>query len=362
MSDAFVEYRRRVRMAQQAKDKQRLRLRDLYQEGTLYMEGDPDRSFAVFTQGRDEARNLRDKWWELFFEHQRLNSVTYWAHDYSRALPLAMDLLVRFNQPEGQSHSDRFWVLLGVLGVYESVDPFGYRQEIEAGIQHLDSQVSPGPGSLRFVLDHLKMSVLTDADRWAEAKDQALRTLNLIDQWPVSEHYRYWHTCWTHYGLCRICHAMGQIGELTAHAERMLELSPKRGNLRRTEADGLIWLAFSARARGDEPAGSRHFHRAVGILPELETRDTVVADSMAAYLESCGDFRTAVGVRERELAVAERKHMFHRACETHLHRCRLLGKLGELTPADIDAARAATRKLRDPGWFGAKIDQLDPPG
>ena len=68
MSDHWDEYERRVRLFQQAGDRERLELPRLYHEGWACHETDPERSVALCTRGRDEARRLSEPWWELFFE------------------------------------------------------------------------------------------------------------------------------------------------------------------------------------------------------------------------------------------------------------------------------------------------------
>ncbi len=101
-------------------------------------EKNPELSYQLFTQGRDEARGLGEPWWVLNYENWRLNALTCFLMDFSRALPLAVELMARFSTPEGRAHGDRLQVLDNVAYTYVSTDPLGFRDDLERGFDHLD--------------------------------------------------------------------------------------------------------------------------------------------------------------------------------------------------------------------------------
>ena len=185
-----------------------------------------------------------------------------------------------------------------------------------------------------------------------------LRSLNLLSRCREAPS-RIWHTAWALDQHCLICHALGRLDELAAHADELAEISEKGPELRRTEAAARIWQAVSRRTKGDEHAASQLFHRGMGLLAGLERRDSACADGVAAYYEASGDLTAAVGVRDREIAELTRKGMFHRACESLVERCRLLAQAGKLTPADLDAVHVAAGKMRFPEWYLKRLP-LDP--
>ena len=358
MCREWAEYDRRVNLWQATGDTERMGLIDLYREGWQLQETHAEQSFALFTRGRNEARRLNEPWWVLFFEHWRLNAITCFAGDYVRALPLALELMVRFNAPDGQSHEFRNWILMHVLAVYTSIDPHGYRDEIERSFAYLDRQIARGPTNERVYLEILWVDYRSSTERWDTAYEVALRLLALVDQ-SQDHDLRVWHGTWTLFKLCRVCHALGRVDELAGHADHMAELSGKCRELRRTQADAWIWRAVTARAKGDERNASRCFHRSMRLLAGVERRDLICADSIATYKELCGDLKAAVGVRDREIAAATKKGELHRVCQAHVERCRLLTQAGEITPADLNAARLAAGKLRLPGWFLEKIERIE---
>jgi len=357
MSEYWDEFEQRVSLWQKEGDVERLHLAELHYEAFLCHETDPDRTLAIYTQGRDEARRLNEPWWVLFYESWRLNALTSHAMDYARALPIAMDLMVLFNSPEGRSHPDRRMVLDNVLYTYISIDPHGFQSEIERGATYLDTLIEQGPVGPRFVFNHRRLCFLAGMGRWNEAYDFGNQSLALVDQSP-NQHTRMWHGAWTLHRHCRTCHELGRMEELEDHSDNLREISAKHGQLRRTQADGWLWHAFIQRSKGMEKPASRAFLRGMKFLSGLERRDSICADPMAAYFEACGNWDAALEVRDRELADVTKKGMFHRVCEVHLERCRILKQSGDLNLEHLNHARLAADKLRNPGWYLEKLNQI----
>jgi hypothetical protein len=358
MSNRWDEYGRRVHIWQEAGDTERLDLPRLYHEGWDCHETDPERSVALFTRGRDEARRLNEPWWELFFESWRLTGLTSHLMDFTRALPLAVELMVRFQSPEGRAHPDWLSVLANVLYTYINVDPFGYRDEIESGFAYMDGEVPRGPVSERFVLHHRWICYLYETDRWSEAYELAMRSVALTDQ-ARDANLRNWHGSWALYEICRICAAMGRLEDLADHSEHLAELSERQGQLRRTRADAWIWRAVTRRAAGDERDASSSFHQGMALLDGLERYDSICAEPIARYYELGGDLKATLGVRARELAEMTRKGRLHRACQLQIERCRLLSQLGELKVSELDAVRHSASQVRIPDRYLERLDRLN---
>ncbi len=173
MSEIWNEFNQRVGLWHQPQDAERLRMIDVFNEAFRYRETEPEHQFALLTRCRDEARRLNEPWWVLFFEFWRLSTLTADLHDFSRALPLAMELTIRFSTPEGRVHPQRIGIHTQVLYTYLQVDPVGYRDELERGFAYLDEQIEPGPVTDRFVLDYRWMEYQSQTERWDEAYDRA---------------------------------------------------------------------------------------------------------------------------------------------------------------------------------------------
>jgi hypothetical protein len=352
------EFSRRVAAWNQAGDEKRLKLSELYYESFRYRETDPELRFAILTQGKDEARRLDEPWWVLFFDYWRLSTLTADIHDFSRALPLAMELMAVFNSPEGRVHVSRVGILTNVLYTYMQTDPFGYRDDLERGFAHLDGLIAREPVSERFILNYRWTEYCCLTERWNEALEFAYQSLALTDR-SVDAIQKNWHRAWALFLLCRICHALNLLDELAGHAEHMAELSSKTNDLKRTQAAGLIWLAVTHRAAGDEQKSTRSFYRGMRCLRNLTSREEICADPMAIYYELGRDWKAALKVRDTELAIVTQKGMPHRSCRIHIERCRLLKQSGEITPADLNLARQAAAQLQVPGFYLKKLARIE---
>ena len=357
MSDHWEEFHQRIGTWQRTGDTERLRLVEFYEESFRYRETVPERKLELLTRARDEAKRLGEPWWVLFFEYNRLSTLTADLHDFARALPVAVELLVRFSGPEGRTHAHRSDVHTLGLYAFLQVDPIGYRRELEDGFAYLNAQIPQGPGTARYVLDYRRAEYLGESERWEEALELSYRSLAVTEQHrdPMA---KAWEGAWILFRLCGVCDALGRFDRLALHAEDMRERSQPRSDLLRTRASASIWLAVASRVSGDERAASRAYRQGTRELEGLDSRDEICADALARYHELGGDLEAALGVRDRELAVVARKGMLHRACRVEIERCRLLSRASALTPADVGKAKEATAKMRVPDWYLERLARI----
>lgn len=354
MSDAWKEYSERVSRWLEADDFERLEMVRRFESAFRHRETSPDIKLAMTTECRDEAKRLNEPWWVLYFEGWMLDTMTSDQHDFAKALPVAIELMVRFSSPEGRVHPSYSGILTSVLYTYLSIDPLGYRDELEKGFAYLDGHEAAGPGSNRFVMYYRWTNYLHDIERWKEAYDLAHLYLGKANQDGQA-----WYISWALYLMCRICHDLKLSEELAGHAEYMVEVSKKSRSSERTLADALIWLALTKRLKGDQKKATSLFHEGMSHLKHVETRDEICADSTAAYYEAGRDWKSAVAVRDRELASVSKNGQLHRACQAQIERCRLLSLAGELTPGDLQAARESALKMKIAEWYLERIDRIE---
>jgi hypothetical protein len=96
----------------------------------------------------------------------------------------------------------------------------------------------------------------------------------------------------------------------------------------------------------------------MGDLRTVDVRDEICAEPIARYYELGGEVTEAIAVRDRELAAITKKGMLHRACCVQIERCRLLERVGNLTPADINYARQMADQQRVPGWYLERLGRF----
>lgn len=354
MSSHFEEYDRRISTWHEEGDWERLQMVDLHQETFQYRETNPEYRYELLTRVREMAQRLNEPWFVLFFDAERLGTLTSDLHDFARATPVAMDLMVRVSKPDAAAESQRVSVLTDVLYTYVEVDPIGFRDELERGFEYLDVQIARGPVSARFVLDYRRIEYFARAERWNDAYELAHRSLAMADG-SGKLNVQTWHGTWRLFILCEICYALGLLNEVADHAEEMATRSEKRDDLKRTLAAAGIWRAVTQRARGEEQHASRSFHRGLRHLKILEGRDEICARSMATYYQLGNELEAAVGVLDRELAVVAKKGMLHRCCQIEIERYRLLLRAGTARPADLEKVRQSANQMRVPAWYLAKL-------
>jgi hypothetical protein len=352
--DNAQELERRIDAWHQAGDVERLQLVQMYEDVLQHRESDPEYQFTVLTQARDEARRLNEPWWILYFDYWRLSTLTADMHDFTRALPLAMELMVRVARPENVQHPYAFTIQMDVLYTYVQVDPFGHREELERGFAYLDKQISREPPSDRFVFNFRWIEYLQQTQRWREAFNFAREHQSLVDRGGS----RAWPLCWCLFLLCNICDALGLADELMEYAEEMVERSTGDSRLKRTLASGWIWRAVIHRTRGEERTASRAFHTGMRHLQNLSSAAEICADALVGYYTLGGDTKAALSIRDRELVAIAKKGMNHRSAVLHLERCKLLNQMGKLTSSDLDDARNAAAKLLHPEEYLQMLSDL----
>ena len=168
----WIEYQRFLDHWQRAGDSERLVLNTLFHEGFQCQEKDPNRSFTLFTRGRDEAHRLGEPWWVLFFESWRLSALTSYSMDFARALPLAMQLLVRLGTPAARGHEWRHCIMINAVYTYCSADAVGFRQEIERGFACLEEEITDRED--RYVLNNRRIRFRMHLEQWEAAYEWAM--------------------------------------------------------------------------------------------------------------------------------------------------------------------------------------------
>ncbi len=353
MSNSRAEFNRRCAEIVKSGDSARIAMVRRYNQAWQYRETDPEIRLDLVTQCRDDAKLFNEWWWEIFFGKERLGALTSDLHDFSRALPVAMELMVRLNTTEGRTHSQYSAILIEVLYTYFEIDPFGFQEEIERGFAYLQEHIGKNRVDERFVLNYRRAHYLLNIERLSDAYELAHQMLAI-----ANERDNDWFSAWYLFHLCRICHKLDLVDEVEIHASLNVEQSLGKEQFRRTYADGLLWLAVALQSRGDERAAAESFHKGMRQLQKLDRKDEMCADAIAAYYELREDLRAAVAVRDREIADREKCGSLHDVCMANIERCRLLAKAGEVSKLDLDLARAAMNKMKCPNWYIERLEQI----
>jgi hypothetical protein len=348
----FREFDREARARGDARG---ARLLPLHQEAFGCRETDPDRTLALFAEGRQIAQVLGEPWWVLFFDHWLVTGRIYYKHDVRNLLDPAVRNLLEVRKPANAQFPQRLRVYNDLIATYLFTDPVGYADEIRAALDQMEAEVTPDMSSCRYLPLENRLGLALDLDRPDEALDWALRGLAQAD----ADRDRYTarhHSVSLYAYLCLIAHRRGDWAGLAEWAALGEELT-RQMEYQRSLAACLMWRAASARRLGDE-GEARRLYRLAGARRRRLGRPPGGGyyEAQCAYHELAGNLGQALRARTEQLENVVNRGLLAYECDVRLKRCRLLARLGRLRDADLAAAREAARKLRYPEKPLAQIE------
>jgi hypothetical protein len=343
-----------------AGDEERLRMAALHDEGFNCQETDPNRSIAVFTEGRQLAERLGEPWWVLFYDTWRVIATLGYKKDFRNVLDLAVRCALEVRKPQYAGHPWRFAAFNNLVHAYVGIDADGYAAEIEDALAYLEAEIPPGPNDDRYVMLGDKRAFLIERGLLPEAYAVAQTQVALVDSDGGNAD---WYAVQVHSALCWLCAQSGDWDGVAAHAETTEKLARRRGQCETELAEAQLWQAVLARRAGDEAQAGRAYRTATARMARLRTPPSPdYHDALALYFALAGDLPRALRVRDRELeSIVERGRLAYE-CRVRIKRCRLLAQMGQLQEADLAVARASAGKLRLPERFLAEIGQITPSG
>jgi hypothetical protein len=353
--DQYFEHAQRFHLAG---DVERMRLTVLHSEGFACQETDPDRTLALFSEGRHLAQRLGEPWFVLFYDVWRVIALLSYKHDFRNVLDLAIQSALEMRKPANALHAWRFAAFNNLVNAYAGIDPEGYDEPIRQALAYLEAEIPPGSNDDRYVMLTHKRRFLADAGRIDEAYRVAEEQLALADTDP-NRHNAEWYTIAAHDHLCALCCARGDWDGVAGNAAAVEELAARVDQSQVNLAEALAWRAVLTRRAGDEQTAGHLFHRAtarMGRLRRPPTRDYF--DALCRYHEAGGDPARALRMRDRELEILKETGQLAYECRVRVERCRLLAQSGQLGEEDRAAAREAARKLKRPEKWLREIEAI----
>ncbi len=337
-------------------DAERLRLARLHHQAYEHRESDPDRALALAADGRRLAEALREPWWALYYDHYRVHALLHFKQDYRDVLDLAVRNTLEVRKPSYGEFPRRLRIHDDLVSAYVGIDPVGYAGPIRQALAYLDGEV-PAIGEDRYMLlgGQRQFAVeLGDLDRAEWAARKSLDLADGDEDPGMARHF----TVFTYAGLAEIAWRRGDWAGLRDAAEAGEEVARQVGH--KVELAGLLmWQALVARHEGNEENATRCYRQAVALVARVRMPpDSSYFDAKCAFHERGGQPERALRVRDAELATVGGKGRLAQECRCLLQRCRLQAALGALTDEDVEAAREAARRLREPGAPLAELERL----
>jgi hypothetical protein len=337
-------------------DEQRLSLaRAVYLSDAL-RESCPRDALDVIEEARQLARQLREPWWELFYDDRRAGLLMKYLGHAREGLEQAVRNAVRLTDPRFAHFPWRFRVLDHLVVGYLHTDPAGYAEEIRAALDHLEEE-RPEVGPARYLVLARRRWLAGELGMFEEASRLARAGLALAaadpDPLPGQSHAVF---CYSH--LCHSAWRLGEsnLAELAVEGERLAQTTGHR--LEQSEFQ--VWQALVARQAGDESKAQQKCQMArarvarLGMIP-----DHIYYDALCAFHLCADEVEAALGVRDAELATLSGWGRLAAETRCQLDRCRLLARLQRLRCVDLEATRAVLQKLRRPEPALAQLANLE---
>jgi hypothetical protein len=341
-----------------AGDEERLRMADLHDQGFALQETDPDRALAAFTEGRQLAERLGESWWALFYDVWRVIALLGYKNDFRSVLDLAVHCALEVRKPHYAGHPWRFAAYNNLIAAYVGIDAEGYAEQIQQALAYLEAELPPEPNDDRYVMLGEKRHFFMATDRFAEAHQVAMTHLSLIDADDDPSNVG-WYSVSVNADLCWLSWRLGDWEAVAGYAAATEEVARRVHQSESELAEALLWQAVLARRGGDEETAKRRHRAATARMGRLRRpASDEYFDALVLYHELGENLGLALKVRDRELQTVAGTGQLAYECQAHLKRCRLLARMGRLTDADLQAARAAARTLRKPGKPLAQIERI----
>lgn len=354
-TDWFDEYEYH---ALKAGDHERARLGRLHRESYRFRETDPGQALALIAEGRRLAETLREPWWVLYYDQQRVHALLHFEQDFRDVLELAVRNTLEVRKVGFANFPRRQLIHIDLISAYSGIDPEGYEDGVTQAMDYLEKESEPVSDE-RYLLLGSKRQFALDLDRVEEALELGRASLALAAEDHEETRARHF-LVFTFSGLCEIAFRQNDDEALLSAALAGEEMARKVGH--QVELSGFhLWQALVARRAGREDVAVPLYRQAVTRLNRLEMPpDSSYRDAECAYHLAAGDVDFAVGVRDSEFAQIEGRGRFRYETAVLVKRCELLAQLGTLSSADIEAARQSAARLKKPQAWLARLDRLTP--
>ena len=345
------------RAALQCNDYSALRLVGHYMRAGDVPPDSPDERFAAFEAGHALAVQMREPWWEMFFEGWKISTLLVYKQDARAALDLAARAALEVVKPVYDGSPFRASINLELVAAYRALDPIAHEKPIRAAFEVIRRY---GAGFDDFRPHYLQQwAAFLDAleepdcsDALAAAWDYVAEAQNQDE--PGSR---------AHYGMsalnlvCKLlvryepATARAQLGELAALSE-IYAREKKRDSL---IASALMWRAVAARWNDEPDEAARLYRRAFAVQNRMTTPHNAVGLGAMVYHQTCEEWDEALRVCQAELRVLRRHGLGFQEARLRLKKLELLRRAGRDIAREVRRTRAFVARLPSHKYWDAKI-------
>ena len=314
-------------------------------------ETDPRECNSRLLTARELADTLNEPWWVLFFDYWRC--ILLWARldDLHTAQRIGIQMTVDAKKPLYERHPLVPRIYNQLVSIFTYIDPVGYQERITELMAYLENDIDIDE-DIEYLLLANRANLYFALDELDTAREWALKSLNHIHHRPYYAASAY--SKLAHYSYIR------QDYEMLAEYIEEGENCAREVGRKLIICEMLAWRALLAQMDHDIPTAERFYALAVSNRERIGTTPTFnYYDVICDYLERDGRSHEALELRTQQLVNLAPSGLIHEYCDCHLMRCRLLGRMEQLSEKELSDARSAASDLLKPNRYLEKIAQIE---
>ncbi len=335
-------------------DAQRQQLAILWERSVELSYERPDQKLAILDQAGALARRLNEPYWELFFDHWKIEVLLYEKHQPAAALKLAARAAFEVRKPIYDAFAYRPQITLSLTACYLKTDPIGYEKPLREAFEYARQQCQAD--------DELRPYF---AQQWSRFLEAVGASDAVEANW---QHlYAAYQSGTEHYVLFALVHlcstlasydlpaARAHIGEFSALGLELCRIEERD----REAAVFTMWSAVAARWASDYRSAHQHYERAWELQKRLHSPHNAVQFAATLYHEEASEWADALRVVEGEIAVNQKHELEFLEAKRRLKQVELLGRLGRKPDAAVKQLRAVALRLKSREHWEAQLEELE---
>jgi hypothetical protein len=332
--------------AHRSGDERKIRLAEIQNQAWDLLEVAPNRSLALYSEGVQLAKQLREPCWRLFYEYWQCEVFLFYLLDIQAAMNLAIKLVVEVQSKYEQCPVyGRIYRIL--VDAYLSTDSVGYADEITKNLNYLESTLPLDKDTWQLI-EARRTSLAIDYGDYPKALMHAQIYLSRSQD----NDYRMMNA---YELLCKITFKLNDLTTMFEHAKAG-EIYARACNRLGGISEFQVWQAVYHYTAGAEDIARRLTRTAIRRATALH--NIFCPDSLYEYYNKCNAIDQSLSVRKQQLDKAIKSGSAFDEAYYNLQYCQLLGRMGRPLTQEIILAREAIKKLRKPKRFLGILDQI----
>lgn len=310
-----------------------------------------DLAAALYEEGVNLARTLREPCWELFYQYYCAEAYIFHKSDYQTGLAWATKAAAIAHKEAYLPCPVRGRVYYTLIYAYSAIDSLGYEDKIREMLDYMERDVAMDTDTVQRI-QYSRAQLAFDREDYEACEHELTHYMNLI----VTSSYRQG----SGYNLARrLAFARGDLKLALEYVYRGYEWS-RRHNRPRSIAFHNLYEALYRTYLGEHERAAMALRSGIAYYEQYDLpRLSNYYEQVSLYRELLGDADVALQLRQQQLADMQLDHGFDYRFYTHLAYCRLLGRMGrELTDA-LQTTQTILQESVDPSKHAPRLAQVE---